>query len=175
MVSKIGNADLRSFKTHKFKQAGLRYEIALCILTGDIVWVMGPFPCGDWPDINVFRYALKHQLGPSERVEADDGYIGEDPIKTKVPKSIVHDQKPLFLKMRTFVRRRHETVNKRMKQFKVLSTVFRHNIELHGDCFRAVAVLTQLEIDHGARLFDVTYTDDYFELVESELSIGVCC
>ena len=45
------------------------------------------------------------------------------------------------------------------------STVFRHDIIHHGDCFRAVAVLTQLEIDNGARLFDVAYTDDYFELI----------
>ena len=67
----------------------------------DIVWVMGALPCGDWPDINVFRYALKHRLGEAERVEADDGYVGEDPLKTKVPKSMVHDQQ--FNKMRSYV------------------------------------------------------------------------
>ena len=32
---------------------------------------MGPFPCGDWPDIVCFRYALKQMLDDEERVEAD--------------------------------------------------------------------------------------------------------
>ena len=31
----------------------------------------GPHPPGDWPDI---------ELDVGERVEADDGYIGEDPL-----------------------------------------------------------------------------------------------
>ena len=26
---------------HKFKKSGLQYEVCLCILTGDIVWVTG--------------------------------------------------------------------------------------------------------------------------------------
>jgi hypothetical protein len=50
---------------------------------------MGPFPCGDWLDIEVFRFALKHLLEDSERVEADDGFVGEDPAHIKVPKSVV--------------------------------------------------------------------------------------
>ena len=65
--------------TKKFNGHGLRYEIGVCIITGYIVWLMGPFPCGDWPDIVCFRYALRQMLDASERVEADDGYIGEDP------------------------------------------------------------------------------------------------
>lgn len=76
----------KAFRSHKFKHAGLRYEIAVCILTGDIVWVIGPFPCGAWPDISIFRFALKYLLDENERVEADDGYIGEDPLKNQGPK-----------------------------------------------------------------------------------------
>ena len=40
--------------TKKFNAHGLRYEIGVCILTGWIVWLMGPFPSGDWPDIVCF-------------------------------------------------------------------------------------------------------------------------
>ena len=36
--------------SHKFKGPGLRYEVAICIKTGCIVWVIGPFPAGEWPD-----------------------------------------------------------------------------------------------------------------------------
>jgi hypothetical protein len=31
--------------SHKFNGAGLRYEVVTCIITGDIVWFWGPFPC----------------------------------------------------------------------------------------------------------------------------------
>ena len=87
-------------------------------------------------------------------MEADDGCIGEDPTKTKVPASMVHDQDDKRMEMRSRVRR-HETCNKRLKQFKCIDTVFRHDIEFHGTCFRACAVLTQLELQNGHPLFPV--------------------
>ena len=143
--------------TKKFNGHGLRYEIGVCIITGYIVWLMGPFPCGDWPDIVCFRYALKQMLDASERVEADDGYIGEDPGSVKVPGSVIHDQDPQMLRVRGRVRRRHEGVNKLIKQFKVVgkATVFRHSLEFHADCFTACTVLTQLQIENGHPLYDI--------------------
>ena len=63
--------------SHKFKRAGVRYEVAVCIQTGDIVWVNGPYPCGRWPDISIFRDKLKWKLAAGEKVEADRGYRGE--------------------------------------------------------------------------------------------------
>ena len=43
------------FSSHKFsKTSGLRCEVALCILTGDIVWINGPCECGMWPDLSIF-------------------------------------------------------------------------------------------------------------------------
>ena len=62
--------------------------------------------------------------------------------------------------MKQRARCRQETVNKRFKQFEVLKATFRHDISLHGDCFRAVSVLVQLQINDGEKLFDVNeYTD----------------
>ena len=146
--------------TQKFNGHGVRYEIAICILTGWIVWVMGPFPCGDWPDIECFWYALKHRLEENERAEADDGYVGEDPVNLKVPGSVVHGHDEKQKVSRCVVRRRHETANKRIKQFGVVAkgTIFRHDLSFHGDCFRACVVLTQLAIENGHPLFPV---DDY--------------
>jgi hypothetical protein len=148
----------KSFYSHKFSGRGLRYELAVCIATGGIVPVVGPFPCGDWPDIEIFHYCLKGMLDIHERVEADDGYVGEDPGSIKVPGSVVHnhDERQLYIHGR--VRCRHETANKRLKQFKCLDTVFCHNISFHGPCFRACAVLTQLAIRNGNPLFSI---DDY--------------
>lgn len=141
----------------------MKYEVAICILTGEIVWIMGPFPCGDWHDVNVFRFALKQMLDEGERVEADDGYVGEDPLTARVPGSMAHYHDDRMLLVRAFVHRRHETVNKRLKQFKCLATVFCHPIALHAQCFQACAVLTQLAIQHGNPLFTVDgYVDPIF-------------
>ena len=41
--------------SHKFRGPGIRYELALCIRTGDIVWAYGGFPCGEWPDLKLAR------------------------------------------------------------------------------------------------------------------------
>jgi hypothetical protein len=132
--------------SHKFKGPGLRYKVALNIMTGDIVWIHGPFPCGRYPDITIFRLGLKHELQPGEKVEADLGYRGErTKIRLPVPGDAVQQR----------VRSRHETVNHHFKQFDCLGKVFRHNIVKHGSVFGAVAVITQLNIDNGEKLFDV--------------------
>ncbi|KAI2510184.1 hypothetical protein MHU86_4216 [Fragilaria crotonensis] len=57
--------------SHKFRGPGLRYEMAVCIQTGDIVWVNGPYKCGKWPDVKIFKSRLMHLLGDDEMVEAD--------------------------------------------------------------------------------------------------------
>lgn len=41
---------------------------------------------------------------------------------------------------------RHERINGRIKSFRVLTTPFRHNLDLHPTCFLAVANLVQLQI-----------------------------
>ncbi len=79
--------------SHKFRGSGVRYEIGVSILSGDIVWIQGPLPCGDWPDVKIFRLAIKHFLDDNERVEADDGYIGEAPSKVKAPGMFTRDEK----------------------------------------------------------------------------------
>ena len=71
--------------SHKFKGPGVRYEVGLCIRTGMIVWISGPYECGIWTDIKIFRDALVHDLDSDERVEADKGYRGENPEFTKTP------------------------------------------------------------------------------------------
>jgi hypothetical protein len=57
--------------SHEFKGPGLRYEVAICIQTGDMVWINGPFMCGNPPDLKIFPWNLKHRLAPGEMVEAD--------------------------------------------------------------------------------------------------------
>ena len=57
------------------------------------MWINGPYPCGDYNDILIFRDSLMSRLAEAERVEADDGYIGEAPMHVKCPKSITNPEK----------------------------------------------------------------------------------
>jgi hypothetical protein len=132
--------------SHKFKGPGVRYEVGLCIMTGHIVWIHGPFPCGKWPDLKIFRNAMKQQLSPGEKVQADLGYRGE-------PDYIVLPTGVNDIGQR--VRARHETVNKRFKQWGILHRVFRHEVSKHQPAFGSVAVITELAIEHGEELFGV--------------------
>jgi hypothetical protein len=147
-----------AFSSHKFsKKSGLRYEIALCILTGDIVWLHVPFPCGKNPDILIFRKSLMTFLDDGERVEADDGYLGEHPRHVKCPKGFTNPEETKFMQQR--VCNRQETVNKRFKDWGILRQCYRHSIEDHGEPTRAVVMLTQLSIDNGEKRFSMGYRD----------------
>ena len=66
--------------------------MALCLHTGDIVWTSGPHTPGTVHDMQIFRFGLKYQLGYGERIEADDGYIGECPTYCKCPNRPDHLQ-----------------------------------------------------------------------------------
>ena len=139
--------------SHKFKGPGLRYEVALSIASGDIVHVNGPFPCGNYPDITIFRSKLKEMLRNGEMVEADNGYRGEhDCIRTSVDYATRRERK-----RKEKVRARHETVNARFKQFGALKQVFRHNVCVHRVVFECVVVVTQMGFDNGDRLFKADY------------------
>lgn len=149
------------FSTYKHgKKGGLRYEVGLCIQTGDIVWLHGPFPAGEYNDVTIFRSAVKSHLEEGERVEADDGYIGESPQCVKCPKSFTNPEETLYMQQR--VRNRQESVNNRFKFWNVLAVIFRHEIHHHGYCIRAVAVITQIAINNGAILFQTGYKDPPF-------------
>ena len=142
--------------SHKFKKPGVRYELGVLILNGDICSLNGPFACGDWPDIKKIRTGLKGCLDEGERVEADAGYIGDR--KVKAPGPLYTDKK--YIKMKKRAASRHETVNMRIKVFNCLTEKFRHGVPKHAICFRAVAVIVQLSIDCGEALFKVNFDDN---------------
>jgi len=147
------------FASHKFAmKSGVRYECAVDILKGHFSWLNGPFPCGKWPDITIFRHGLMHHLDPNERVEADDGYVGEHPRKVKCPAGFANPPENEAMQQR--VRNRQETLNKRLKQWEILNVPYRHELSSHGTVFRAIAVITQVAITNGEPLFP---TEDYMD------------
>ena len=75
----------KPFWSYKFKKSGLRYEVGLCIKTGDICWWSGPYAPGKWNDLSIFRDGLQMMLEPGERCETDRGYQGSAPTHVKCP------------------------------------------------------------------------------------------
>lgn len=148
----------KPFWSHKFKRGGLRYLVLVCIKTGHIVWIDGPFPAGLYNDIKCLRWSVLNFLEDNERMEGDDGFIGECPEHVKCPGSFVKEADKLELQGK--VRARQENVNKRLKQFGCLKNEFRHHdFYKHAIAFRAVGVLTQLSIEFGEGIWQIEYSD----------------
>ena len=137
--------------SHKFKGAGLRYEVGVCIQTGNICWVNGPFPAGSWSDLKIFKAKLANHLPPGEKVEADGTYRHP---QCRLPSEFVSQTDK---RAKNKARARHETVNKRLKQWNVLKVEFRHPIGKHRVCFEAATVFTQQAFNRGHGPFPVTY------------------
>ena len=139
----------RKWYSHKLNGPGVRYEIGLCIRTGNIVWKNGGVPCGDWPDLRLARNAFVDMLGVGERALADKGY--GDARYFINP----NNADGVNLARQKEIMARHETVNRRLKQFGILSQRFRHSLQLHPICFDAIVNITQLLIESGEPLYDI--------------------
>ena len=138
--------------SHKFKGAGVRYELAICIQTCDIVWLNGPYPCGEFNDIKIFKDKLQKKLLPNEKVEADGIYRGVDGVRSKGDFSSKSD-----LRAKAIARSHHETINGRLKSWACLREVWRHPLEKHEIAFSAVVVITQISFNIGEGPFQCFY------------------
>ena len=141
--------------SHKFNGPGIRYEVATCIRTGDIVWFRGPFPC-NMSDKAIFDLYLSTYLFPGEGVEADSGYTGRAQIFTP---GVAKDRKTL--KQKSQVRGRHENVNGRLKIFGVMKRWNNPDTAKHAVFAKCVAIIVQLSFSLGENLYAVNYEANY--------------
>ena len=81
----------------------------------------GSFPTGKYSDITIFRDSLITFLGPSERIEAVDGYIGKAPHNIRRLMSVTNPRE--MMKIQGRIRNRQETVNMRFKDWGFLKQV----------------------------------------------------
>jgi hypothetical protein len=147
----------------KLNGPGFKYEIGVCVLTGDIVWVNGPFKAGRH-DVTIFSEdGLKFALAEDEAVEVDAGHQGDDALKNPNVAQTRADRRE-----KSVVRACHETINSWFKKFEVLNVAFRHHgdtkrslEEKHRICFDAVAVITQLRFEFHDGPFDVEHAARY--------------
>jgi hypothetical protein len=96
-------------------------------------------------------------LDEFERVEVDDGYIGEAPQKVKCHGCASNPTENQEMQNR--VRSRHESLNGRLENWEILKLMYRHDLMEHGNVFRAITVITQISINAGEKLFEVDYSD----------------
>jgi hypothetical protein len=78
----------KPFWSCKFQKSGARYEVGLCIKTGDICWLNGPYEAGICNDGMIFKDTLVSMLEYGERCETDGGYWGTAPKFVKCPKGV---------------------------------------------------------------------------------------
>ena len=147
----------KKFFSHKFHSAAVDYEIGISIFEQKCIWVNGPYGAGK-NDVSVFRHKLKPQLeearkssGIDHRGIADRGYRGESDLLS-VPSS-QDTPEVRYFKQRALLR--HENFNGRLKNFDCLEERFRHSIKKHKQCFKACAVIVQLQLENGSPLFVV--------------------
>lgn len=146
--------------SHKLNRAAVRYEVAIAIHTGWIVWVNGPFPPGEFPDLTIARWGLVHFLHENEFYIADGGYKDGDQWSiTPTGRRSYRDRQM------SVIRSRHETINSRLKDWKILSVMFRHPLEKHSSAFRAVANITQLGLQTDRPAFQVHYDEREFDSI----------
>ena len=149
----VGTPEYRIWYSHKFNGPGLRYEIGVCIQNANIVWIAGPFPAGDYPDVEIFQMGMMNYLDEGETVEADSGYTGDIPVRT--PDDFGGNIE--WRRMKGKARARHETINGAIKQYAIMNDVYRHSIHKHNSLLKAVCALVQSEIEEGNITFQIDY------------------
>jgi hypothetical protein len=70
----------KKWYSQKFIGPALKYEVGVCIKTGYIVWVNGPF-VGSENDGTIFTQGLATFLAEDEGVEVDGSYKGHSKFK----------------------------------------------------------------------------------------------
>jgi hypothetical protein len=145
-----------SYYSHKYNKAGLNYELGISLSTNRLVWMNGPFPAGS-NDISIFsNKGLEHKLQQlQKKAIGDAGYNGHyETVST--PNAIDSYGVKLF-KSRAL--KRHETFNGHTKVFDCLNGRFRHSLGRFANCFEAVCVLCQYQIEIDKPLFKVLIQD----------------
>ena len=112
----------------------------------------GPFPCGEFNDIKIFKHGLKKKLDDGEMVEADGIYRNVHGVRSKGDFASKSDKRA-----KGKARARHKTGNGRLKCFRCLKETWRHPLAKHKYAFEAVVVIVQLSIESGESLNQVQY------------------
>lgn len=146
---------------YKFKGPGLNYEIVLGLYTGLVCSVKGPYKFGELPDL-----CLAQNEGTIDTLSRlNVRCIGDGTYRNPV---FVNSKRGLcreILNVIKVAKARHETFNSRVKRATMFNRLrgFRHDQEVHGICFQAVANMIEIEIETASPLFSSSTEIDAFD------------
>jgi hypothetical protein len=127
--------------SHKFKHGGLKYEIAIDIFTGRVVWISGPHRGGLHNKTIFVEMGLREKIQLGKKFVTDRVYGAiahpEDHLKLSLPNPL-DDKETNNFKAR--VRARHETFNGQLKFYNSLLDTFHHRWASHVHVFEAICV-----------------------------------
>lgn len=148
----ISNEEFNQVKgncSHKFRHCALRYEIAISVRTGFVVWINGPFR-GAACEKTIYTRGLAKKIKEGKLCISDGGYAGCDKV------SMPNYREPKELRrFKTLIRTRHESFNGRVTGFRCLQETFQYAPTQHVICFEAVVVMLQYQIELGHPLYDL--------------------
>jgi hypothetical protein len=138
----------KGFCSHKFKKAGLRYEIGISLKQSRVVWVNGPYR-GGASDLQIYNEKLRQKIRPGKLIIADGTYKGDHCAPPDCMES------PELQKFKSRARLRQETFNARLKTFQCLRNLFRHGMAKHKMAVEAICVTLQYQMEMGSELYDI--------------------
>lgn len=138
--------------SHKSNGPGVTYELVIHTKKQQLMWIKGPKPAAT-KDLTMAREpnGILEKIPDGKKIIGDKAYRGE-PDKISAPN--LHD----CLMASTYkgrARSRHETFNKRIKDFQIINQRFRNKLSKHQIAFEAVCVLVQYDIETDNPLFVV--------------------
>jgi hypothetical protein len=153
-----------SYGSHKFgKNAALSYEFVVSTIKPKLVWLNGPFPGGTHDQTMFKNGGLKQAVEKKQRdrnndfrLIADDGYFSLASLDTLSFRNEFDPREISYYKDRALSR--HESFNGKTKNFRCLTTKFRHdhtsgNLNkqhpTHKACVEAICITLQYEMDLG--------------------------
>jgi hypothetical protein len=118
--------------------------------------MQGPTKAGG-NDLQVFlQEGLEAKLKATGKKGIGDGGYRGHPGEMSTPNS--HDSKEAN-KFKSRALKRHEKFNGLTKIFDCLSGHFRHSVDRFKNCFEAVCVICQYQMENGSPLYDILIED----------------
>ena len=127
--------------SHKFKSAGYRYLVCISVQTGHCVKISPPFPASTH-DMVIFFKCVKPFLRWEDGVIGGKAFGSSRPDEFHMSRPNTQDEQELA-KFKSRARCRHESFNKRMKNFASMDHTWRLTTDQHRQAFTVVALTVQ--------------------------------
>jgi hypothetical protein len=142
----LDNETQRQYYSGKKKRHTIKYEIAVQLVTGRIVWMAGGVP-GSTHDLDIARNCgLIEQLLAGEKILADKAYVAEECFIHPF-KGAETEEERVFNSAVSSLREIVEHSIGRIKLFHFTKQAWRHELSLHLIAFKVVCHALNVELE----------------------------